>query len=330
MRSVAHETKEIAPTPAFCVGKTPIEGRLVLAPMSGYNDQPFRRLCRRFGASLVYTGLLAANAIYYGASPDGTSRTAEMLRLHPQEEPVAVQLFSGRAAALVIAARAIEHMGMVMIDINMGCAKPKIVKSGAGVALMQDPIAVAHLYTELVGAVSVPVTGKIRLGWDYDSRNYVDVARAMAEHGAALIAVHGRTAEQKFAGDVDWEAVAEVKQAVDVPVLASGDVTSVSDADHILALTGCDGVMIGRAAIGNPWLFEGRHRDGIPWVERLPVIRRHLEMTVAHHGAHHGVRRFRKHLRGYLRSSGISRPERIEMLECADTENLVALLERSC
>ncbi|MBN1248004.1 MAG: tRNA dihydrouridine synthase DusB [Anaerolineae bacterium] len=312
--------------PAFYIGQTPVYGRWVLAPLSGYNDQPFRRLCRRLGASLVYTGLLAANAIYFGASPEGDSRTAEMLQLHPEEAPVAVQLFSGRPAALVMAAQAIEHMGMAMIDINMGCAKAKIVKSGAGAALMWDPRKVARIFAKLSRTVSVPVSGKIRLGWDQDRRNYLEVARAMADHGAALVAVHGRTAEQRFNGDADWDAIAEVKQAVTIPVLASGDVTTVSAAHQLLARTGCDGVMIGRAAIGNPWLFAGRHRDDIPWPERLALVQKHLEMTVAHHGEHHGIRRFRKHLRGYLRASGIPRPERIRMLGCRESEELVAML----
>ena len=313
-------------SPVFCVGETPINGRLILAPMSGYNDQPFRRLCRRFGAALVYTGLLAANAIYFGASPEGDSRTAEMLQLHPEEAPVAVQLFSGRPDALVMTAEAIEHMGMAMIDINMGCAKSKITRSGAGVALMRDPVEVARLFDQLSASVSVPVTGKIRLGWDDDHRNYLEVARAMADHGAALVAVHGRTAAQMFQGEADWEAIGEVKQALDIPVLASGDVSSIDDVARILTVTGCDGVMIGRAAIGNPWLFQGSHRDEIPWSDRLPIVQRHLAMTVARHGDRHGIRRFRKHLRGYLRNSGIPRPERIEMLQCDDRGLLVRLL----
>jgi tRNA-dihydrouridine synthase B len=317
-----------APTsPSFYIGQTPVYGEWVLAPMSGYNDQPFRRICRQFGASLVYTGLLAANAIYFGASPEGDSRTADMLQLHPDEAPAVIQLFSGRPDALVMTAQAIEHMGMVMIDINMGCAKAKIVKSGAGAALMRNPSKVASLFKRLSQTVSVPVSGKIRLGWDDDERNYLTVARAMADNGAALIAVHGRTAEQRFTGEADWHAIADVKQALDIPVLASGDVTTVADAQRVLALTGCDGVMIGRAAIGNPWLFSGRHRDELSWSERLPLVLQHLEMTVDWHGRHHGIRRFRKHLRGYLRNSGIPRAERIKMLGCKKVTELLALLE---
>lgn len=317
-------------SPSFYIGRTPIHGRLVLAPMSGYNDQPFRRICRQFGASLVYTGLLAANAIYFGASPEGDSRTADMLQLHPDEAPAVVQLFSGRPDALVITAQAIEHMGMAMIDINMGCAKAKIVKSGAGAALMRDPSKVANIFSRLSQTVSVPVSGKIRLGWDDEERNYLTVAQAMADHGAALIAVHGRTAEQRFTGEADWHAIAEVKQAVNIPVLASGDVNTVADVERALALTGCDGVMIGRAAIGNPWLFSGCHRDELSWSERLPLILQHLEMTVARHGRHHGIRRFRKHLRGYLRNSGIPRADRITMLGCKEVKKLTSLLNAAC
>jgi tRNA-dihydrouridine synthase B len=297
--------------------------------MSGYNDQPFRRLCRRFGASLVYTGLLSSPAIVHGPGRWGARRTAEMLRLHPAEAPLAVQLFGGEEAVIVEAARRIEPLGMDLLDINLGCAKPKVTGSGAGAALMRDPERVGRIFAGLGAALHTPVSGKIRLGWDDDTRTYLEVARAMEDNGAVMIAVHGRTAEQAYRGSADWEAIAEVKAAVQVPVLASGDVKRVADIASILDATGCDGTMIGRAAIGNPWIFAGRDREAVPWDERLPVIMEHLAMMFEFHGDYHGVHRFQKHLRAYLQNSGISRQVRARITRCLEPDRLEAMLLES-
>jgi tRNA-dihydrouridine synthase B len=313
----------------FTIGDTTVSGRIVLAPMSGYNDLPFRLLCRRFGASLVYTGLLSAKSIYYSPRTLGSSRTEAMLALHPEEHPVVVQLFAGDGDILAAAAQAIEPLGMVMIDINMGCAKPKVLKSGSGAALMQDAAKVGKIFAGLSRALSVPVSGKIRLGWDDANRNYMDVAQAMVDNGASLIAVHGRTAEQDFTGEADWDAIALAKHSLDIPVLASGDVRTPEDVDRILDATGCDGVMIGRAAIGNPWIFQGIDRFSLPWSERVPVIVEHLGMMVEHHGENYGVSWFRKHLRAYLVGSGVIRRDRHAMMQCKEAARLEALLQAS-
>lgn len=314
---------------AFYAGGVPIRGRLVLAPMSGYNDQPFRRLCLRFGAALVYTGLLSSSAIVYGPAPWGAKRTAEMLRFHPDERPLAIQLFGSDEEIVAAAARRIAPLPMDLLDLNLGCAKPKVTGSGAGAALMRDPARVGRIFARLSAALNTPVSGKIRLGWDDASRNYLDVARAMVDSGAVLVAVHGRTAAQRFIGSADWDAIAAVKQALSVPVLASGDVKQVADIARILDATGCDGVMIGRAAIGNPWIFAGQDRVDVPWALRLPVVREHLAMMLDFHGGYHGVHRFRKHLRAYLQSSGIPRRRRIELTQCREPARLQDLLAQS-
>jgi tRNA-dihydrouridine synthase B len=314
---------------AFYAGDVAIRGRVVLAPMSGYNDQPFRRLCRRFGASLVYTGLLSSPAIVHGPGRWGARRTAEMLRLHPEESPLVVQLFGGMEAVLVEAARRIEPLAMDLLDINLGCAKPKVTGSGAGAALMRDPDEVGRIFAGLSAALHTPVSGKIRLGWDDNSLTYLEVAQAMEDNGAVLIAVHGRMAEQAYTGSANWDAIAEVKRTVQVPVLASGDVKRVADISRILEATGCEGVMIGRAAIGNPWIFAGRDRDAVPWVERLPVVLEHLAMMLDFHGDYHGVHRFQKHLRAYLQSSGISRQVRARITRCLDAAQLQEMLAES-
>ncbi len=314
-------------TLTFSIRDLPIHGPLILAPLSGYNDQPFRRLCLEFGAALVYTGLLSASAILYGSQ-----RSNEMLRFHPDEHPLACQLFGSDADMLAKAARTVEALGIDVLDFNMGCAEPKIVKGGHGAALLKDPAQIGRIVTRLVNTVRVPVTGKIRLGWDAGSRNYMEVARILEDNGAAMIAVHGRTADQQYTGLADWNAIAEVKQAVHIPVIASGDVKCAADIPRIQAHTGCDGVMIGRAAIGNPWIFQRREGHGrdlpdIPWTERVPVIMKHLRRMVDFHGEVQGHRRFRKHLRRYLTNTDISRRQRNVFLHCEELETFTALLK---
>jgi len=309
-------------TPAFFIRDLPIHGPLILAPLSGYNDQPFRRLCLEFGAALVYTGLLSASAILYGSQ-----RSEEMLRFHADEHPLACQLFGSDADMLEKAARAVEALGIDVLDFNMGCAEPKIVKGGYGAALLKNPAQIGRIMERLVRAVRVPVTGKIRLGWDAGSRTYMEIAHILEDSGAAMIAIHGRTADQQYTGFADWDAIAEVKQAMRIPVIASGDVKCAADIPRILAHTGCDGVMIGRTAIGNPWIFQRRDLPEIPWAERKPVILEHLRRMVDFHGEVQGHRRFRKHLRRYLTSTNVSRQQRRAFLHCEDLATFTALLE---
>ncbi|HQE91780.1 MAG TPA: tRNA dihydrouridine synthase DusB [Anaerolineae bacterium] len=321
MKGVLYRQAEMT-RETFSIRDVPIYGSLILAPMSGYNDQPFRRLCREFGAALVYTGLLSASAISY-ASP----RSDEMLRFHPDEHPLACQLFGSDEQVLERAARTVEALGIAVLDFNIGCAEPKIVKGGYGAALLKEPATIGRLMTRLVRAVQVPVTGKMRLGWDANSRNYLEVAHILEDSGAALIAVHGRTADQGYLGVADWDAIAKVKQAVHIPVLASGDVKCAADIDRLQAHTGCDGVMIGRAAIGNPWIFQRRDLPAVPLAERVPVIVRHLRDMVEFHGIEQGVPRFRKHLRRYLTGTAITRRQRRDFMVCDDADTLVDWLE---
>ncbi len=302
----------------------PVYGNLILAPLSGYNDWPFRRLCREFGAALVYTGLLSAQGILYGSQ-----RTHEMLAFHADERPLVCQLFGGEVDTLLAAAQVVVAAGADVLDVNLGCPEPKVTKKGYGAALLKDPAQIGRIFARLTRAVPLPVTAKIRLGWDAASRNYLEVARAMEENGAALIAVHGRTADQFYLGEADWDAIAEVKQAVSVPVLASGDVRCVADIARIQAHTGCDGVMIGRAAVGNPWIFGLRDRDAVPLAERVSVMLRHLRDMVDEAGAYHGLVCFRKHLSEYLRRAGLPRHLRAEMTNCDDLDRLIALLEQT-
>ena len=319
-------------SPVFYIGDLPVYGELVLAPMSGFNDQPFRRLCQAYGAALTYTGLLAANSIMYGAYKYGNRRTDEMLRLHPEEHPLVCQLFGSDEEILESAAQKILPLNMDVIDVNMGCAKYKIIRGGAGSALLREPAKMGRIMRRLSHNLPLPVTGKIRLGWNEDdkhNRHYLDLARVLEDNGAAMVAVHGRTAKQGYQGEADWDAIAEIKQILHVPVLASGDVKCTGDIQRMRVHTGCDAVMIGRAAIGNPWIFQYLDRDDVPWVDRLPIVLQHLESMLAFHGSYHGLHRFRKHLRGYLRRSGLPRWYRSHMLVCDDADVLVKLLQTS-
>ncbi len=308
-------------SPAFFIGDLPIHNRVVLAPLSGYNDPPFRRICRAFGAGLIYTGLLCSHAIV-----EGTRRSQEMMRFYDDERPLVCQLYGKEPEIVAEAARKVANLHPEVIDLNLGCAKPKITRNGYGSALLQDPHAVTRLVRSLVAAVDLPITAKIRLGWETTARNHVEIARILEECGVELIAVHGRAADQLYDVPADWDAIAEVKQAVRVPVLANGDVRYVADVERILRHTGCDGVMVGRAAVGNPWFFSGRDLEDVPWEERLPVILEHLRAEVEAHGEEYGVPRFRKHLVRYIGVSGLGRAFRREVLSCRDLDALVALL----
>ncbi|MDF1512457.1 MAG: tRNA-dihydrouridine synthase family protein, partial [Anaerolineae bacterium] len=231
--------------PHFYIGDLAVYGELVLAPMSGYNDQPFRRLCQSYGAALTYTGLLAASAILHGKHTYGNRRTDEMLRLHPLEHPLACQLFGSEPGVLMQAAQKILPLDMDIIDVNMGCAKYKIIRGGAGAALLRDPAKMANIIQDLRGTLPLPVTAKIRLGWDEGDRlnqRYMDLARILEDSGAAMIAVHGRTAEQGYAGKADWDAIAQIKSVLHVPVLGSGDIKCAEDIQRMKMHTGCDAV----------------------------------------------------------------------------------------
>ncbi|MBN1876770.1 MAG: tRNA-dihydrouridine synthase family protein [Anaerolineae bacterium] len=306
--------------PAFFIRDLPIYGDLVLAPLSGYNDQPFRRLCRNHGAALVYTGLLSSLALCYG-----TARSRAMLRRHPDESPLIYQLYGNDADTLAKAAGIIESWKPDAIDLNLGCAKPKVTSGGNGAFLLQDPAKIGQMITRLVQTVHVPVTAKIRLGWEM--RTYMDVARIIEDSGASLLAVHGRTALQAYNVPADWDAIAEVKQALSIPVLASGDVACVADIARIKVHTGCDGVMIGRAAIGNPWIFQRRDLAEITLRECAQTMACQLHMMLDFHGPEHGLLRFRKHIAHYAGVPGMDKATRQRLMAAETPAALLALLE---
>lgn len=279
------------------IGSVPIYGDLILAPMAGYSDVPFRSLCRAFGSALSYTPLLPDDAVVH--APRLAARNAAFSE---DERPLAMQLLAKEEPRLLAAAHKLMAQRPDIIDLNAGCPVRKVAGKGRGAALLLEPERLGRLTAALVRELPVPVTAKIRLGWDDASRNYVEVARILEGSGVAAIAVHGRTREQGFSGCADWGAIAEVGAAVDIPVLANGDVRTVADIDAIKAATGCPAVMIGRGAVGNPWIFQRRDVESVPPEERAAVMRRHLSAMVAFYGELLGVTLFRKHAVRYVQA----------------------------
>lgn len=281
--------------PTFSVRGIPVYGDVILAPMDGYSDLPFRLLCREYGSAMSYTEFVAAEAIL-----SKSKKVLQMLAFDPAEQPqMAFQIFGADEARIVAAARKCEQLGAGIVDLNMGCAVPNVSGRGAGAGLLRDPRKIGRIFNALSKTLRIPVTGKIRLGWDAQSLNHVEVARVLEDNGASLVAVHGRTREQKYTGHANWDAIAEVKQAVKLPVVGNGDVRAAADVARMKAHTGCDAVMIARAAIGNPWIFSGRERGDVSLRDVIALMRRHLDMNLRHYGDY-GLILFRKYAARYV------------------------------
>jgi nifR3 family TIM-barrel protein len=296
--------------------------------MDGYSDMPFRLLCRELGSAMSYTEFVNVDAIgqyLKHDKPDGVVQ--RKLRYAWTEHPVTFQIYGHDENGLVEAAKRLLELGPDIIDINMGCYVKDIAERGAGSGMLRDPAKIGRLFYQLRRAVNVPVTGKIRLGWDEYTRNYLTVARVLEENGASLVAVHGRTKAQGYTGLADWDAIAEVKQAVHIPVLGNGDVKTVKDIERIKRHTGCDGVMIGRAAIGNPWIFARMERDQISQEDVIALMRRHLGLSLEFYGERLGLVLFRKHAQRYLYGLPGARAMRVALLTCNTVEEFNRLLD---
>jgi len=312
-------------TPCFFVRNVPVHGDLILAPMDGYSDLPFRTLCAEFGSAMSYTEFV---------SVDGLSRRGELdeitrrkLQFDPREHPRVIQIYGHDEEHLVASARRLQERGIDIIDVNLGCYVRKIAERGAGAGMMRDPGKIARLFARLARELVVPVTAKIRLGWDERTRNYLEVARTLEENGASLIAVHARTKAQGYAGVADWNAIAEIKQAVKITVLGNGDVKTVADIARIKAQTGCDGVMIGRAAVGNPWIFARQDRDQIAPADKVALLRRHLTRHLEFYGTPTGLILFRKHAYRYVQGGHGAAALRHALMLCDQVTAFERLLD---
>lgn len=284
------------------IGNIVLDNPVILAPMAGVSDLPFRLLCRQQGAGLVCMEMVSAKAIYYH-----NKNTEELMQVHPGERPVSLQLFGSDPDIISEMAKKIEERPFDILDFNMGCPVPKVVNNGEGSALMKDPGLVEEILKKLVKATAKPVTVKIRKGFDDAHVNAVEIARIAEGCGVAAIAVHGRTREQYYSGRADWDIIAGVKDAVRIPVIGNGDVTGPDAALRLLQETGCDGVMIGRAAQGNPWIFRetvhfletGEYLPPPTNQEKREMVLRHAGLQLKYKGEYTAVREMRKHLAWY-------------------------------
>lgn len=284
------------------IGNVTLENNMILAPMAGVTDLPFRLLCSEQGVGLSCMEMVSAKAILYQ-----NRNTESLLEIHPKEGPVSLQLFGSDPKIISEMAKKIEERPFDILDLNMGCPVPKVVNNGEGSALMKQPRLAGEIVRAVVQAIDKPVTVKIRKGFNDTCVNAVEIARIAEDAGAAAVAVHGRTREQYYAGEADWEIIARVKDNLSIPVIGNGDVTDGISAAKMLQQTGCDGVMVGRAARGNPWIF-GRIaaylRDGVvlPRPEKDVIketIMRHAGLQLACKGEYTGIREMRKHVSWY-------------------------------
>jgi tRNA-dihydrouridine synthase B len=303
------------------IREIPVYGDLILSPMAGFSDKPYRLICREYGSAMSYTEFVSADGILHE-----NDRTWQMLAYDPSERPVVFQIFGSSEAILEEAARKIEPLGPDIIDINMGCSVKKVSGRGSGAALLQDPPKIGRIFARLTRSLSVPVTGKIRLGWDEDSLNYLEIAKVMEDNGAALIAVHGRTKAQAYSGVANWDAIAEIKQTVNIPVIGNGDVKTVADIQRIKAHTGCDAVMIARAAIGNPWIFQRKDTHQVTLAEKARLIYRHLDLMLDFYGQERGLILFRKHIVKYVRGLAHIAKVKQQLITCTRPEEFIDLM----
>lgn len=302
-------TSQQSASPDFHVREIPIFGRIILAPMDGVSDLPFRSLARRLGSAISYTEFINAIDIVNG-HPDLDRR----LQFAEFERPVAFQIFDDDPIRIVDAAQMLLPYKPDIIDVNLGCSAKCVTNRGAGAALLRDPGKIGEIISNLSRALPVPVTGKIRLGWDDQSLNYLDVARTIQDNGGSLVAVHGRTRVQGYTGTARWDPIREIKQVLTIPVVANGDVTTVADIDNILSQTSCDAVMIGRAALENPWLFSRLDRADIPLETVRKMMLEHFEASLAYYGEDRGIVLFRKYAKRLLQPYSIEKEKITSLL----------------
>lgn len=310
------------------IGNVILENNVMLAPMAGVTDLPFRLICKEQGAGLLCMEMVSAKAVHYN-----NKNTEALMEIHPEEMPVSLQLFGSEPEVMAETAARIEERPFAILDINMGCPVPKVVNNHEGSALMKDPKLAGEIIYAVSHAIKKPVTVKIRKGFDEDSVNAVEMAKIAEENGAAAVAVHGRTREQYYSGKADWDIIRQVKEAVHIPVIGNGDVTDAVSAKRMLEETGCDGIMVGRASRGNPWIFReiNSYLDTGIILERptrqevCDTILKHARLQLEYKGEYTAVREMRKHVAWYT----IGYPHSAKLRQLVNEIETIAELEEN-
>jgi tRNA-dihydrouridine synthase B len=305
----------------FYIGGIPVHGDLVLAPMDGFSDLPFRSLVRELGSALSYTEFINIQDVL------SEKKSLEFqLQYLPEERPVVYQIYDDDPKRLLKGVLKLRGRNPDIIDINMGCSAKSVAGRGAGAGLLKQPEKIGEIFREISLQVDIPLTGKIRLGWDQQSKNYLDIARIIEENGGKMVAVHARTRSQDYRQRADWDAIGEIKRAVSIPVIGNGDISCVADIEKMKTHTGCDAVMIGRAAISNPWIFMRLDRDQVSPKMESDFIFAHLQRMLDFYGEENGLRRFRKFEKSYLQPYLIDADEMRNLLTITQPEALRGIL----
>ena len=312
------------------IGNVSLDNRVFLSPMAGVTDLPFRLICKQKGCGMLYTEMINAKALCYN-----DENTKKMTKIEDEEHPIAIQIFGSEPEYMGRAAEILNSHSNEILDINMGCPAPKVIKNGDGSALMKNPKLAEEVMRAVVENSTKPVTLKIRKGWDDNSVNAVEIAKIAEQAGISAVAIHGRTREQYYSGKADWDIIKEIKESISIPVIGNGDVFEIDDAINMLEKTNCDAIMIGRGAQGNPWIFNrinhymqtGEILAKPTAEEKISTAIEHMKLAVAEHGEYVAVREMRKHIGWYIKGLKNSARYRDEINKLTDCESVIMKLK---